>query len=104
MGTVHDCSPEGSKRSNRKVENAVSACALALVVLTTVSARAQTASVPTQARLRYSEPLEVVTRDLEAFVPDFMARESVPGVAIAVIRDGRTAWVRGFGSANRWND
>lgn len=35
--------------------------------------------------------------DLEAFIPELMARAKVPGLSIAVIRDSRVAWTEGFG-------
>jgi hypothetical protein len=37
---------------------------------------------------------------LEHDVPDLLKKCGVPGVAIAVIRGGKTTWVRGFGVKN----
>ncbi len=47
--------------------------------------------------LRIHEPLEAVVADLEAFIPVYMEQEGVPGVAIALVRDGRVAWTGEFG-------
>jgi CubicO group peptidase (beta-lactamase class C family) len=73
-----------------------------LVLLAPPAARASAAPPSNQDALRASEPLETVIADLEAFVPEYMEQESVPGVAMALVRDGQIAWVRGFGAANRW--
>jgi CubicO group peptidase (beta-lactamase class C family) len=51
--------------------------------------------------LHLDEPLETVVADLEAFVPAYMEREGVPGVAIALVRDGRVAWSGEYGVTNR---
>jgi CubicO group peptidase (beta-lactamase class C family) len=50
--------------------------------------------------LRLSEPLDVVVADLESFVPLYMQQENLPGVAIALIRDGEVVWTEAFGIAN----
>jgi CubicO group peptidase (beta-lactamase class C family) len=71
-----------------------------LVLLAPPAPGAETAAL-NDGLLRVSEPLETVIADLETFVPAYMAQESVPGVAIAIIRDGRTAWVKGFGLASQ---
>jgi CubicO group peptidase (beta-lactamase class C family) len=34
---------------------------------------------------------------LEKDVPELMSKDAVPGLAIAVIRGGKTTWVHGFG-------
>jgi CubicO group peptidase (beta-lactamase class C family) len=52
------------------------------------------------ASLRVNEPLAAVVADLEAFVPAYMEQEGVPGVAIALVRDGHVAWTGEFGVAN----
>lgn len=54
-----------------------------------------------QPRLRASEPLDQVVADLERFVPAYMAEQDIPGVAVALVRDGHVAWSEGFGVANR---
>jgi CubicO group peptidase (beta-lactamase class C family) len=93
--------PERSKWLPVTAKSSLPAYVILAVLLATLSPRAETAT-RSQGTLRSSEPLETVIADLEAFVPAYMAQESLPGVAIALIRDGRTAWVRGFGLANQW--
>lgn len=51
--------------------------------------------------LRISEPVDSVVADLESYIPDRMNEAGVPGLAIALIRDGRIVWTDGFGVANR---
>jgi CubicO group peptidase (beta-lactamase class C family) len=50
--------------------------------------------------LRVNEPLEAVVADLQAFIPAYMEEEGVPGVAIALVRDGRVVWTGEFGVTN----
>jgi CubicO group peptidase (beta-lactamase class C family) len=47
-----------------------------------------------------TDPVEKVVADLRDFVPPIMARDRIPGMAIALIRDGRIAWSGGFGIAS----
>ena len=42
----------------------------------------------------------VPTEELEKRIPELMAAARIPGLSIALIRDGRVAWHRGFGLAN----
>ena len=51
--------------------------------------------------LRYSEPVETVVADLEVYIPERMRDADVPGLAIALIRDGEVIWTEGFGVTNR---
>ncbi len=46
------------------------------------------------------DPLDQVVSDLRQLAPGRMAEERVPGMAIALIRDGRVAWTGGFGVTN----
>jgi len=46
--------------------------------------------------LRLSEPVEAVVADLEAFITDYMREQNIPGVGIALIRDGEVVWTEGF--------
>lgn len=78
------------------------AYALLLVLPTARGVRAEGVVTPDRDTLRSSESLESIITDLETFVPTYMERESVPGVAIALIRDGSTAWTKSFGLANQW--
>ena len=50
--------------------------------------------------LRFSEPLDAVISDLETFIPNYMKNENIPGVQIALIKDGIIAWTGGFGVKN----
>ena len=50
--------------------------------------------------LRLSEPVEAIVADLERFIPEYMREQEIPGVAIALIRDGKVVWTEGFGVAN----
>jgi CubicO group peptidase (beta-lactamase class C family) len=50
--------------------------------------------------LRTPEPVDDIVADLEAFIPTHMDQEGIPGVAIALIRDGEVVWADGFGVAN----
>jgi hypothetical protein len=42
-------------------------------------------------------PLEDVTHDLETRIPALMKRAHVPGLSLALVRDGAIAWTRAFG-------
>lgn len=50
--------------------------------------------------LRLSEPLEAIVADLESYIPEYMREQNIPGVGIALIRDGEVVWTEGFGVAN----
>ncbi|MEJ2350138.1 MAG: serine hydrolase, partial [Anaerolineales bacterium] len=76
-----------------------------LVLLVGMVVNGQTAALaakPSQQEppLRLSEPLEVIVADLESFIPEYMRQEDIPGVAIALIRDGEVVWTEGFGVTN----
>jgi CubicO group peptidase (beta-lactamase class C family) len=50
--------------------------------------------------LRLLEPFETIIADLESYIPGYMREEGIPGVAIALIRDGEIVWTEGFGAVN----
>jgi CubicO group peptidase (beta-lactamase class C family) len=50
--------------------------------------------------LRVSEPVDAVVADLQTYIPQRMREVGVPGLSIALIRDGQIAWTEGFGVAN----
>jgi CubicO group peptidase (beta-lactamase class C family) len=50
--------------------------------------------------LRLSDPIDEVVADLEDYIPERMREGDVPGLAIALIRDGEVVWTEGFGVAN----
>jgi len=59
------------------------------------------ARIPLQeSPLKTSEPVDDIVADLEEFIPTRMEQEGIPGVAVALIRNGEVAWVEGFGVAN----
>ncbi len=51
--------------------------------------------------LRHTEPFEAVVADLERYIPGRMDSSGIPGLAIALVREGRVAWTAGFGVTNR---
>lgn len=78
-------------------------CGLLLLVLITLcvsSALAQphTAQEPP---LRHTEALDVIIADLESYIPARMDSAGVPGLALALVREGQVAYAAGFGIANR---
>ncbi len=83
----------------------VSSLLALLVLLIGMVANAQTAALavrPSQQEspLRLSEPVEAIVADLESYIPEYMREQDIPGVAIALIRDGEVVWTEGFGVAN----
>jgi CubicO group peptidase (beta-lactamase class C family) len=74
--------------------------AMALTVLLTAGVRSTAYTGPAGAPLRVDESLQTVVADLEAFIPAYMDQQGVPGVAIALIRDGHVAWTKEFGVTN----
>jgi len=85
-------------RDNTKTRTLVVVIAFAVLWIAGVPSTASTGQAV--ASLRVSEPLEAVIADLEAFVPAYMEQQGVPGVAIALVRDGRVVWTEEFGVTN----
>ncbi len=56
---------------------------------------------PQEPPLRHTEPLDAVVADLERYIPERMESSGIPGLAIALVRDGQVAWTAGFGVTNR---
>jgi hypothetical protein len=50
--------------------------------------------------LRLSETTRDVAADLDRFVPEYMHEQDIPGVSIALVRDGVIAWRKGYGVAD----
>jgi CubicO group peptidase (beta-lactamase class C family) len=46
------------------------------------------------------KPVEEVIADLQDFIPAYMREQSIPGVAIALVRDGEIVWTGGYGVMN----
>ena len=58
------------------------------------------ATEPPSSPLARDTPLEQVVAALLGAVPGRMQARGVPGVSIALVRDGQVAWTQGFGVAN----
>jgi CubicO group peptidase (beta-lactamase class C family) len=50
--------------------------------------------------LRLSEPLDDIITDLESYIPERMREDDIPGLSIALIRNGQIVWTEGFGVTN----
>jgi CubicO group peptidase (beta-lactamase class C family) len=50
-----------------------------------------------RANMAPATPTEATVPQLERDIPELMKKDGVPGLAIAVIRAGKTAWLHGFG-------
>ncbi len=46
---------------------------------------------------RVNEPDSSIIADLTSSIPGLMQREEIPGVSVALVRDGRIVWTEGFG-------
>jgi len=55
----------------------------------------------TESLLRLSDPVDTIIADLESFIPWYMEREHIPGLAISLIRNNKIVWTKGFGITNR---
>ena len=51
----------------------------------------------TAAPLKTDVPKEKLVAELERAIPDLMKKASIPGLTIAVVRDGKLLWTKGFG-------
>lgn len=74
-------------------------------LLTAAAADAQTArsgawGAQQEPPLRLWDSVETIVADLEGFVPGYMREEDIPGVTIALVRDGGVVWQKGYGVAN----
>jgi CubicO group peptidase (beta-lactamase class C family) len=83
----------------------VSSLLVSLVFLIGIAANIQAETLPAQASqeelpLRLSEPVEAIVADLKSYIPEYMREQNIPGVGIALIRDGEVVWTDGFGVAN----
>jgi len=45
-------------------------------------------------------PVEEVISDMQSFIPAYMQEQSIPGVAIALIRHNKIVWTEGYGVTN----
>lgn len=84
------------------VKKGVVAASIAILGITLCIEAPATAASPTQQQppLRVAEPIDAIVADLEHYIPEYIREEKVPGLAIALIRDGKVAWTEGFGVAN----
>lgn len=46
------------------------------------------------------KPIDEVIMDLQSFIPAYMDEQGIPGLSIALIRNGRVVWIEGYGVAN----
>jgi CubicO group peptidase (beta-lactamase class C family) len=53
-----------------------------------------------QSQLKTNVPKKELIAKLEMVIPQLMEKAEVPGLSIAVIRDGKILWSRGFGIKN----
>ena len=51
----------------------------------------------TSAPLKTDVPKDKLIAELERTIPDLMKKASIPGLTIAVVRDGKLLWAKGFG-------
>ena len=65
---------------------------IAFAVLLIAGVRSTASTGQAVVSLRVNEPLEAVVAELEAFIPAYMEQEGVPGVAVALVRDGDVVW------------
>jgi CubicO group peptidase (beta-lactamase class C family) len=92
-------------RLDVKMKFKISPLIISLVILIGIVASARAAAPVAQpaqqeSPLRLSEPLDAVVADLDFYIPEYMRQENIPGVAIALIREGEVVWTEGFGVAN----
>lgn len=50
--------------------------------------------------LKTDVPVADVVNDLEKYLPELMENANTPGLSVALIRDGKLAWTKGFGVIN----
>ena len=65
--------------------------------VTILAARATACDAP----LRTDVPLDRLVQDIEAAIEQAIATHMVPGLSIALVREGRTVWFKGFGVKNK---
>ena len=54
-------------------------------------------SAQTASPLKTDVPKEKLVAALERSIPDLMKKANIPGLTIAVVRDGKLLWTKGFG-------
>jgi len=74
--------------------------AFSLLIVSFAIASAAMANEGQIPSLLLQKDLPAVTADLQAFIPQLMNEARVPGLQIALIRDGKIAWHQGFGVRN----
>src|SRR4030042_1132349 len=57
----------------------------------------QSGSAQTAAPLKTEGAKEKLVSELERVVPELMKKGNIPGLSIAVLRDGQLLWTKGFG-------
>jgi CubicO group peptidase (beta-lactamase class C family) len=71
-----------------------------IVLLMVVTIAPATIASEQEPPLRQSQPVGDVITDLESYIPQRMHEGGIPGLSIALIREGRMIWAKGFGLAN----
>jgi len=57
-------------------------------------------TLPTSEPAPFNKPNQVTIETLERRLPDLMQQANIPGLAIALLRDGKTYWLHDFGVRN----
>lgn len=68
-----------------------------LIILISFLIALQSGPAQTAAPLKTDVAKEKLVAELERTIPDLMKKASIPGLTIAVVRDGKLLWTKGFG-------
>jgi CubicO group peptidase (beta-lactamase class C family) len=73
---------------------------LFFIFLASLLTVAQPASAQSGEPLKTEVAKKKLVAELERAIPELMNKANIPGLSIAVVRDGRLFWSRGFGVKN----
>jgi CubicO group peptidase (beta-lactamase class C family) len=73
---------------------------VAIGILLSVSIGLRPGPAQTAAPLKTGIPKEELISELESMIPRLMKEAKIPGLSIAVVRDGKLLWAKGFGVKN----
>jgi len=82
--------------ATRRSGRAAIAVAVGVLLTTTLGGTTAVAAPATR-----SDGVAAVIADYQARIPQLMAREHIPGLALAVVDGDRVVWQQGFGSTGR---
>jgi CubicO group peptidase (beta-lactamase class C family) len=68
-----------------------------IIILISFLIALQPGSAQTAAPIKTNIAKEKLVAELERTIPDLMKKANIPGLTIAVVRDGKLLWTRGFG-------